>query len=133
MRHAWLQKLQRLLEVPFYSFLILCSWHHKQTRCYIALRIACSTFGEKNPTKLSSNCGAPEFFIPKSVLESWLGEDFTISEIARLLCVSESTVYRRWQEYDLSKQSFTDISNQELDDKASIEINNFSKITHFLK
>ena len=95
------------------------------------LRIACSTFGEKNPTKLSSNCGAPKIFIPKSVLESWLDEDFTISEIARLLCVSESTVYRRMREYDLSKLAFTDISDQELDDKVSIEINNFNQIKHF--
>ena len=51
----------------------------------------------------------------------WLDEDFTIAEIARLLCVSESTVYRRMREYNSSKLAFTDISDQELDDKVSIK------------
>ena len=87
----------------------------------MSLRIACSTYGERSPTKLSSDCGAPKLFIPKSVLESWLDEDFTIAEIARLLCVSESTVYRRMREYNLSKLAFTDISDQELDDKVRIK------------
>lgn len=88
----------------------------------MSLRIACSTFGEGNPTKIRSNCGAPRFFIPKSVLESWLDEDFTIAEIARLLCISESTVYRRMREYGLSKLQFTDFSDQELDNKVNLKM-----------
>ena len=81
----------------------------------MSLRIACSTFSKGKPIKLNSVCGAPKFFIPKGVLESWLDEDFTIAEISNLLGVSESTVYRRMREYELSKLEFTDISDQDLD------------------
>ena len=95
----------------------------------MSLRIACSTFGEGNPAKLRSNCGAPKFFIPKSVLESWLDEDFTIAEIAWLLiCISESTVYRRMREYGLSKLQFTDISDPELDKKVNFRMFKIKKI-----
>lgn len=87
----------------------------------MALRIACSTYGEKPPAMLYSFCGAPQFLIPKSVLECWLDEDFTITEISRLLSVSESTVYRRMREYGLSKLQFTDISDQDLD----LQVSNF--------
>ena len=87
----------------------------------MALRIACSTYGEKPPAMLYSFCGAPQFLIPKSVLECWLDEDFTITEISRLLSVSESTVYRRLREYGLSKLQFTDISDQDLD----LQVSNF--------
>ena len=62
------------------------------------LRIACSIYDERSPIKLSSQLSCPETFHPKSVLQSWLDEDFTIAEIAKLLCVSESTVYRRMRE-----------------------------------
>ena len=75
----------------------MTNFHHSSTL----------TYGERSPTKLSSDCG---------VLE-----DFTIAEIARLLCVSESTVYRRMREYNSSKLAFTDISDQELDHKVSIK------------
>ena len=64
----------------------------------------------------------PEIFHPKSVLQSWLDEDFTIAEIAKLLCVSESTVYRRMREYNLSKLAFTDICDQELDNQVNIKM-----------
>jgi predicted DNA-binding protein YlxM (UPF0122 family) len=61
-------------------------------------------------------------FIPKSVLEFWLDEDFHINDISRLLGVSESTVYRRMREYGLSKLEFTDISDQDLDSEVSITL-----------
>ena len=87
----------------------------------MALQIACSTYGEKLPAMLYSFYGAHQFLIPKSVLECWLDEDFTITEISRLLSVSESTVYRRMREYGLSKLQFTDISDQDLD----LQVSNF--------
>ena len=83
----------------------------------MSLRIACSTFGHQKPSKLYASCGAPKFYIPKNLLESWLDEDFTIEEISNMLSVSESTVYRRMGEYGLSKQQFTDISDEDLDQK----------------
>ena len=87
---------------------------HEQTRCYVARNCVF------DKTKFTLSC--PEIFHPKSVLQSWLDEDFTIAEIAKLLCVSESTVYRRMREYNLSKLAFTDISDQELDNKVNIKM-----------
>ena len=97
------------------------SGHHEQTRCYVTQNCVFDIRRKKsNKTKFTLWC--PKFFILKSVLQSWLDEDFTIAEIAKLLCVSESTVYRRMQEYNLSKLAFTDISDQELDDKVNIKM-----------
>ena len=81
----------------------------------MALRIACVTFGAEQPSKIASACGPPTFDIPKSVLECYLEEDFTISEIASMMSVSESTIYRRMRLYGQSKLEFCDISDEELD------------------
>ena len=81
----------------------------------MALRIACVTFGAEQPRKIASACGPPTFDIPKSVLECYLEEDFTISEIASMMSVSESTIYRRMRLYGQSKLEFCDISDEELD------------------
>ena len=59
----------------------------------MALRIDCATFGGEAPRKVKATCGAPSFSIPKCVLESLLGEGFTIKEISTILFVSESTIY----------------------------------------
>ena len=55
------------------------------------------------------------FEIPKEILESLLKEDFLIGEIAAMLFVSKSSIYRRMRRYGLSKLSFSDISDRELD------------------
>ena len=81
----------------------------------MALRIACVTFGAEQPSKIARACGPPTFDIPKSVLECYLEEDFTISEIASMMSVSESTIYRRMRLYGQSKLEFCDISDEELD------------------
>ena len=81
----------------------------------MALRIACITFDAEQPSKIASACKPPTFDIPKSVLECYLEEDFTISEIASMMSVSESTIYRRMRLYGQSKLEFYDISDEELD------------------
>ena len=48
-------------------------------------------------------------------LECYLKEEFTISEIASMMSVSESTIYRRMRLYRQSKLDFCDISDEELD------------------
>ena len=80
------------------------------------LRIECSTYGRFKPQRQrKQSCGAPAFYIPQSVIKSHLDEGFLIKEIASLLSVSESTVYRRMQYYGLSSHSFTVIGDNELD------------------
>ena len=49
------------------------------------------------------------------VLESLFEDGFLISEVARLLCVSERTVYRRMSAYGIRKQKFTILEEDELD------------------
>ena len=62
-------------------------------------------------------CGAPEYLISKSVLEGYLEDGFNnIKDIASLLSVSESTVYRGMGCYGLSQLQFTEITENELDE-----------------
>ena len=79
------------------------------------LRLQCCTYGRQKPEKNRVGCGAPEFDIPKSVLEDHLEEGFTIEEISCMLSVSERTIYRRMERYGLRALNFINISDDELD------------------
>ena len=58
----------------------------------MALRVECSKYGsEKLQRRKSNQCGAPQFNIPRAVLECYIDQNFKISEIGKILCVSEST------------------------------------------
>jgi transposase len=81
----------------------------------MALRMECIKFGSEKPYKIQNECTPPVFDIPKSVLECYLEEDFPIAEIAKMMSVSESTIYRRMRVYGLSKVKFSDLSDEELD------------------
>ena len=79
------------------------------------LRLECSTYGRQKPEKQRVGCGAPEFDIPKSVLEGHLEEGFTIQQISSMLSVSERTIYRRMEKYGLRSHNFSNISDDDLD------------------
>ena len=79
------------------------------------LRMVCAIHGKQKPPKERLRSGAPTFDIPKSVLENHIEEGFMIKEIASMLSVSESTIYRRMQAYGLSSLDFSDISDEDLD------------------
>ena len=74
------------------------------------LRVRCCILGGTKPKKARNNGSAPKFIIPKEVLQNLIDDSCLISEISNILCVSERTVYRRMEEYNLSKQNFTEIS-----------------------
>ncbi|CAB4042126.1 tRNA (uracil-O(2)-)-methyltransferase, partial [Paramuricea clavata] len=81
----------------------------------MALRIECAKYGIGKPTSQRDEFGNLKYEIPKEVLQSYLEEDFKISEIATMFSVSQSTIYRRMRFHGLSKLDFSDISDEQLD------------------
>ena len=79
------------------------------------LRIECVKYGPCSPNRLKINNGFSMFDIPKFYLDNLLENGFKIADIANLLQVSESTIYRRMVRYGLSKREFSEISDEELD------------------
>ena len=82
------------------------------------LRLQCLNYRSSPPPRKPGTqaCGAPEYLISKSVLQGYLEDGFNIKDIASLLSVSESTVYRRMGRYSLSQLQFTEITENELDE-----------------
>ena len=89
------------------------------------LRARCCIFGGTKLKKARNNGGAPKFIIPKKVLQNLIDDGCLISEISNILCVSERTIYRRMEDYNLSKQNFTEISNDDLDSNLADLIREF--------
>ena len=66
----------------------------------MASRVEGSKYGSEKPQRRKWNqCGAPQFNIPRAVLECYIDQNFKISEIGKILCVSKSTIYRRMRQY----------------------------------
>ena len=78
----------------------------------MALRMACLTYGAISSPKVKQGCGAPKYQLSKSVLESYLEEGFMIKDVASLLSVSESTLYRNMGQYGLSKLNVSGIGDE---------------------
>ena len=55
----------------------------------VKLRSECANYGIRKLQMSQSECGPPNFMIPKDVLENLIDEGFAISKIAKLLSVSE--------------------------------------------
>lgn len=91
----------------------------------MSLRTKCLTFGNINQKKQLKRAGPPQFQIAKDTLENLLNTGFQIKEIAELLSVSESTVYRRMQSYGLSKVNFSLIDDDVLTDTVKDIIKEF--------
>ena len=89
------------------------------------LRTECVRYGPAKPQRVNNECGSPKFNIPKCFIENALENNFKISEISKLLSVSERTVYRRMSEYGLTKTNFIDIDDSELDLKVGETMKEF--------
>ena len=85
----------------------------------MALRIECIKCSGGQPLKNQDVNGHLKYEIPQEILESFLDEGFLISEIATMLSVSESTIYRRMRCYGLNKLTFSDVTEEQLDAHAS--------------
>ena len=66
-----------------------------------------------------------KFIIPNEVLQNLINDDFLISEINNILCVSERADSQRMEEYNLSKQNFTKIPNEDLESNLADLIGEF--------
>ena len=61
--------------------------------------------------------GRPKFFIPREQLEYFIEYGFNATDISKMLCVCDKTVYRRLEEYGISmRMNYTQITEPELDD-----------------
>ena len=79
------------------------------------LRTECVAYGCFQPLKNKSGRAGPlEFIINKPDLENLLSIGFQIKEIAKLMSVSESTIYRRMKMFGLSKNDFSEIDDMQL-------------------
>ena len=79
------------------------------------LRTECVTYGCFQPLKEKPERSGPlEFVISKPDMENLLSIGFQIKEIAKLLSVSECSIYRRMRKFGLSKKEFTDIDYVDL-------------------
>lgn len=69
------------------------------------------------PTVSGIGRGRPKLYIPREQLEGLRALGFSWAAIARLLGISEKTVKRRREDYDMSNHDvcFSDITNDELD------------------
>ena len=89
------------------------------------LRMECNKYGCAKPNIDRSRSGAPQFDIPKSVLEHLMENGFKIGEISKLLNVSERTIYRRMVKYELSQHAFSLLTDDNLDAHVKTIINEF--------
>ena len=80
----------------------------------VKLREECVKYGSTRPCVVKK-WGSSEFVIPERVLRNLVDTGFLICDIAKILSVSESTIYRRMRIYGISKSEFSDLSDEEVD------------------
>lgn len=103
--------------VPKLSLLELAQLGVTDRKNIMDLRIKCNVFSSSSPHKeINVNGGASKYQIPKYILEDLIDEGFSIKQVSCLLGVSERTIYRRMQEFDLKVRRFDDITDNELDE-----------------
>ena len=74
----------------------------------------------------SGRPGRPRFEISREQLTYLLRYELSVRSIADVLCVAERTIFRRMREYGLSVgETFSAISNEELDDKVTAILETF--------
>ncbi|CAC5385149.1 unnamed protein product [Mytilus coruscus] len=89
------------------------------------LRSESVKYGTSKPQKIGGYSGATKFDIDKLTLDNLLDCGFQISEIAKLLLVSERTIYRRMAHFGLSKLKFSEIDDDGLERVVSETIKDF--------
>ena len=81
----------------------------------LTLRSECAKYGSKTPAKVNKGCGPSEYCIPEQLLRNLIADGFSVADISKLISVSERTVYRILQKYDISRFMFSNLSDEEID------------------
>ena len=76
------------------------------------IQTQCVQYENAKPDTSNLEGGPPVFIIPKETIESLIEIGLKLVQIANLLCVSESMVYRRMRQYRLSTVDFITSSNR---------------------
>ncbi|XP_045182634.2 uncharacterized protein LOC123541283 [Mercenaria mercenaria] len=136
LKHIGLERVVPAFEKENITPDIVCKMSLYDMRCVglsdtseiMKLRTACMLYGSSTPCTVPGiGGGAPCYDIPKESLEGLICIGFKISEIAHLLGVSESTVYRRMRVFGLKKLTFSDIGDEELTSLIQQTIQDFPK------
>ena len=78
------------------------------------LRLKCINFGEICKPFQTDLLHQPKYNISKETLTNLIESGFKIIDMSKLLCVSERTIYRIMNLFNLSIYDFTDIDDQNL-------------------
>ena len=81
----------------------------------MALRVECIKYSGGQPLKSQDVNFHVKFEIPWEISKGFLEEGFLISKIASMMSVSESTVNSQMRCYGLSKRTFSDVMEEQLD------------------
>jgi S-adenosylmethionine synthetase len=78
------------------------------------LRLECLKYGSPIRNQISSTFKI-HYDISKDILEYLIESNFTVTDIAKMLSLSNRTVYRRMSKYGIHSRNFTDIDDESLD------------------
>ena len=69
-----------------------------------------------------------QYEIRKDVLEGLIESGFSVSEMSKLLSVSERTIYRRMNKHNISIQCYNEIADEELESSLEPILIEFSSL-----
>jgi hypothetical protein len=84
------------------------------------LRVECVAYKRINATEYRGRCD-----ISKQTIEHLLESGFHIADASKVLSVSESTLYRKMRQFNISKLVFTEISDSQLDEIVTDTLQDF--------
>lgn len=81
------------------------------------LRVECINYGHVScrSTVFSNDRHEPKYNISRDTLQTLIESGFKITEISKLLSVSERTIYRRMNQFNITVYDFTDIDDYSLE------------------
>lgn len=90
------------------------------------LRVECIKYGNEEIVG-SGTSFKKEYNISESILEHLIEANFSVKDMAKLLSISESTLYRRMRVYGIGIRTYSDIDDDDLDKSMSQLVQEFPK------
>ncbi|KAH3805258.1 hypothetical protein DPMN_133555 [Dreissena polymorpha] len=91
------------------------------------LRIESMKYGQ-GYSNISRALDEPKYDIPKEILVTLIESGFKITEISKLLSVSERTIYRQMNKFNITCYDFTDIDDLNLETEVRHVIAEFPRV-----